>query len=416
LLIWIVIGADAICINQNDVVERNHEVLRMLDIYQRAHLVRIWLGDAADDSDLAFDHLEELASEWDHFRTTRHRLQDNSRWLLWLMVTMCQFSWILIRSFVITMLGKRSLTTLIYLAYLAKMRGNLIARVSIFIPFAIMFVRSLVAAVPVWWRASPWMAREQPFATPDVATTRSLERLFKRSWWARTWIIQEVVAARNAMVFCGLRSLTLTNLSDAAQHISYRVETISDARHDPYASIAFQRVTGFTSILDIDALSREMQQQRTSLLPLTNHFANAEAGDPRDKVYALLGLATDHVDVVPDYGKSVIDVYTSTAREMMTSSGNLDVLRACEKEGLMGDLPSWVPDWTAKYMKSVGGMESFRKPYSLCADGALPDSVAPRAVATFSADGKRMCAQGIIVCTIDGQPTVHFVDGQLDFS
>jgi hypothetical protein len=149
VLIWITLGADAICINQNDVVERNHEMLRMLDIYQRAHLVRIWLGGAADDSDLAFDHLEGLASEWDRFRRTRHRFQDNARWLVWLMVTMCQFSWNLIRSFVITMLGKRSLTTLIYLAYLAEMRDNSIARVFIYIPFAIMFVRSLVAAVPV---------------------------------------------------------------------------------------------------------------------------------------------------------------------------------------------------------------------------------------------------------------------------
>jgi hypothetical protein len=218
------------------------------------------------------------------------------------------------------------------------------------------------------------------------------------------------------MVVCGLRSLALTRLSDAAQHISYRVESTSDARHDPCASVAFQRVTGLTSILDIDALPREMQQQRTSLLSLTNHFANAEAGDPRDKVYALLGLATDHVDVVPDDAKSVIDVYTSTAQKMMMSSGNLNVLRACEKEGFMGELPSCVPNWTAKSMKIVGGMESFREPYSLCADGALADSVAPRAVATFSANGKRMCAQGVIMCTIDGEPTVHFVDGQLDLS
>ena len=95
------------------------------------------------------------------------------------------------------------------------------------------------------------------------------------------------------MVVCGLRDLPLTRLSDVAQHISYRVESSPDTTRDPYAFVVFQRVTGFTSILDVDALPCGMQQQRTSLLFLANHFANAEAGDPRVKVYALLCLATD---------------------------------------------------------------------------------------------------------------------------
>jgi hypothetical protein len=213
---------------------------------------------------------------------------------------------------------------------------------------------------------------------------------------------------------CGLRSLALTRLCNAAQHISYRVESIPDVTRDPYASVAFRRFTGLTSVFDIDALPRKMQQQRTSLLWLTNHFANTKASDPRDKVYALLGLATDHVNVVPDYGRSVAEVYIDTAREMITSPGNLDVLCACEKQGITEELPSWVPDWTAKSMKSVGGMESFREPYSLSADDTLPISVAPRTVASFSADGKCMRVQCIIICTITSKPTVHFVDGRLD--
>jgi hypothetical protein len=251
---------------------------------------------------------------------------------------------------------------------------------------------------------------------PDAATTIALQSLFQSSWWTRTWVIQEIVAARNAMVVCGLHSMALPRLCDAAQHISYRVQSSPDATTRPYGSVAFQCIIGFISILRVDTLPSEIQQQHTSLLFLANQYANAEAGDPRDKLYALLGLATDHVNVVPDYNKSVVDVYTNAAQKMMTSSGNLDVLRACEKQGSMPEMPSWVPDWTAKAAKSVGGMENFREPYSLCADGALPGSAASRAVATFSADGKRMCVQGVIVCTIDGEPTVHFVDGHLDLS
>ncbi|CZR70120.1 uncharacterized protein PAC_20021 [Phialocephala subalpina] len=46
---------DAICINQNDIPERNAQVLIMGDIYEQAEEVVIWLGEEADDSSLAFE-------------------------------------------------------------------------------------------------------------------------------------------------------------------------------------------------------------------------------------------------------------------------------------------------------------------------------------------------------------------------
>ncbi|KAM0215724.1 hypothetical protein ACHAQI_002822 [Fusarium lateritium] len=48
---------DAICIDQANVRERNHQVNLMRDIYSRAEKVYIWLGKEADESDLAMDFL-----------------------------------------------------------------------------------------------------------------------------------------------------------------------------------------------------------------------------------------------------------------------------------------------------------------------------------------------------------------------
>ncbi|KAF2135365.1 uncharacterized protein K452DRAFT_239048, partial [Aplosporella prunicola CBS 121167] len=45
--IWI----DAICINQNDIPERNSQVEMMGQIYSAAKKVLVWLGPAAEDSD-----------------------------------------------------------------------------------------------------------------------------------------------------------------------------------------------------------------------------------------------------------------------------------------------------------------------------------------------------------------------------
>jgi len=52
-LYWI----DQICINQSNTSERNHQVKLMADLYSQAELVTIWLGNAANDSDLAMKYL-----------------------------------------------------------------------------------------------------------------------------------------------------------------------------------------------------------------------------------------------------------------------------------------------------------------------------------------------------------------------
>ncbi|KAK0268106.1 hypothetical protein LTR91_016717 [Friedmanniomyces endolithicus] len=51
LIIWV----DAVCINQIDVVERNEQVAMMGNIYASATSVLVWIGEADDSSDVAFD-------------------------------------------------------------------------------------------------------------------------------------------------------------------------------------------------------------------------------------------------------------------------------------------------------------------------------------------------------------------------
>jgi hypothetical protein len=53
---------DALCIDQNNIPERNAQVSRMKDIYERAQTVVVWLGPADTDSDLAMDVIERLSS------------------------------------------------------------------------------------------------------------------------------------------------------------------------------------------------------------------------------------------------------------------------------------------------------------------------------------------------------------------
>lgn len=54
--IWI----DALCINQKDTTERNHQVQFMKQIYAKASRVIVWLGPTADDSDNVMEYVATL--------------------------------------------------------------------------------------------------------------------------------------------------------------------------------------------------------------------------------------------------------------------------------------------------------------------------------------------------------------------
>lgn len=76
--------------------------------------------------------------------------------------------------------------------------------------------------------------------------------------------------------------------------------------------------------------------------------------DPKDKIYGLLGLASDveQLDILPDYTKSVEEIYTEVASKIL-SDGDFRLLQACQhKDGRVLKLPSWVPDWRLDLLSS----------------------------------------------------------------
>lgn len=83
---------------------------------------------------------------------------------------------------------------------------------------------------------------------------------------------------------------------------------------------------------------------------------NFSASDPRDYVYAILGICRDNnkSSIVVDYSLSTGSVVTSATRAIITSSGTLDSLFVSDglnrglfsnRIGIQG-IPSWVPDWS----------------------------------------------------------------------
>ena len=90
------------------------------------------------------------------------------------------------------------------------------------------------------------------------------------------------------------------------------------------------------------------EAQCTLLKHLWN-FKSRKCGNPRDKIFAILGICKDlrSGDITVDYSSSVVRVYSEVSKFIVMRDRSLKLLSACQSYGSnITDLPSWAPDWT----------------------------------------------------------------------
>ena len=106
-------------------------------------------------------------------------------------------------------------------------------------------------------------------------------------------------------------------------------------------------------LLDLRRLLEEsastISSQPFKLISLLERFRRLSATDPRDKIYAALGLATDASDRPGmNYGLSPASVFETFAADLVRKGDGVSVLHAAISHSQSMDLPSWVPDWTSQ--------------------------------------------------------------------
>ncbi|KAF4630750.1 hypothetical protein G7Y89_g7382 [Cudoniella acicularis] len=175
---------------------------------------------------------------------------------------------------------------------------------------------------------------------PRIAALLSLP------WFSRVWVIQEAALCRRGTVYYGPLTMDWHTMCRAL------VAIISDST---YSLVGLQNSNGLDLVGEKETASfgflatctGAWVSENRSLEALIRH-RQAQATDPRDKVYGLWGLLTEASGATPrpDYNLSVREVYTNVASAFIRYSGNLDVLSVPRKFDSTLSLPSWVPDWT----------------------------------------------------------------------
>lgn len=176
----------------------------------------------------------------------------------------------------------------------------------------------------------------------------ALRQLMRCRWWDRMWTLQEAVVPRDVIIIYGPCVSTWDMFTRAAKAYSDRKPSEAFSLLPP----EYLKVIDFYSqiVLGIENMRRRWtSNEQTTLLSLLRQFSGRNATDPRDRVYALLGLARGRLPVQPNYSIDVATVYQRTVLGIISSTGALSVLNGDTGRKLRQDLPSWVPDWTAEY-------------------------------------------------------------------
>jgi hypothetical protein len=254
--LWI----DALSINQNDPIEKGHQIEFMTDIYIHASAVICWLGEEADESDVALFLLDELS------RTENSPTED-----------------------VVDLLKDKT--------------------------------------YPVF--------------------SESLQKLLKRPWWSRAWILQEISLGKNVLIFCGGRSIFWKRIKRSLEVLD--THDMLDSS-DIFFRESLQHII-FTAKFRTMRISHPNFGTIRSDVPLFRLLAENRsrgATDARDKVYAFTGLAGDTPNCLkdPNYKERPNELYMRTARAIIERTGVLDVLSYASSTEKTLDLPSWAPDWS----------------------------------------------------------------------
>jgi len=125
----------------------------------------------------------------------------------------------------------------------------------------------------------------RPHSSSGTSATKAIEALFNRPYWTRLWVFQELKSAKKLTVMCG-NALLKWKLLETYVHrlyMDHQAEALSDS---PAAQMILLR-------------TRSMGTSIWHLLEATQHLC---CTDPRDRVYALLSVATTgHEGICADY-------------------------------------------------------------------------------------------------------------------
>ncbi|KAF2021339.1 hypothetical protein BU24DRAFT_457320 [Aaosphaeria arxii CBS 175.79] len=174
--------------------------------------------------------------------------------------------------------------------------------------------------------------------TLDPATKiEHISEFLARAWFGRTWTIQELVFGSDVSIICHDQEL---GWDDFIAAISLCEEELLEKREALHRS-------GPALHLNKTRQLYLKEGRRYSLLQLLEMFHHTESSKPRDKLFAMLHMATDATDVkafYPDYESTDNVILARYAKQYVASHDWLQLLYRAGS-GKSSFFCTWIPDF-----------------------------------------------------------------------
>lgn len=211
-----------------------------------------------------------------------------------------------------------------------------------------------------------WKPDSFPVPDPDEPLLldprwESVANLTGQAWFRRCWVVQEAALGPDARILWGHVEMDWLDFLRAYSWVHARASTIH------------HRVSGNRSISWLHLMAFDLRrEQETMMLRVAGHDPSLTmlqvldcarvlgVTDPRDRVYACLGLPNSSPRppvLMPNYRKTYLEIYRDFACEYLRSTDmDLDILLFTQHdEETIRDVGfgSWIPRWHLYYCASL---------------------------------------------------------------
>lgn len=186
----------------------------------------------------------------------------------------------------------------------------------------------------------------------------SVRSLLSRAYWERVWIVQEILMARSIKLICGMKTLKWQKLIRHFHDINYALRSYS-------RNLPLEVAVSQTPAFDVIRLSREylhfpIGNKGFSLDELLYTFENLKCQDPRDRIYAPLGLVKPsqlgELGIEINYSRSPTSIYAQllatwcynrqlSANSVGNFSYRLQKALAIQPSALIDNAAETLPKW-----------------------------------------------------------------------
>ena len=203
---------------------------------------------------------------------------------------------------------------------------------------------------------------------------RNLQTFFSRPWFHRSWTLQEIHAAKESTLICNgwITGVPLWLFSQALVAIkTFEVPIYVDPAVDARLS----------KFIEVPPLLYVLYANRTDA-----------CSDPRDSVYAYLGLSEEinAPELLADYHQDANSVFHKYAQHFVRCNQGVEMLYNCFSYENDFSLPSWVPRWN-----SLAWQRAPRRPRFLRQEGQ------PAPEMRVAEDSNILIAKGAIIDRIE---------------